>query len=161
MKIAKDTVVSFHYRLQEKDGPALESSHDTMPMAYLHGHGNILTGLETALEGLSVGETTQVVLPPEEAYGRRNENISQKVPIKHLAGKYKRLRPGMMVKVNTEHGVKNASVLKAGKFMVELDFNHPFAGKTLAFDIEVTEVREASREELDHGHAHGQGGHQH
>ncbi|SMF21251.1 FKBP-type peptidyl-prolyl cis-trans isomerase SlyD [Alteromonadaceae bacterium Bs31] len=161
MKIAKDCVVSFHYQLSEVGGEALESSEDGVPMAYLHGHGNLLKGLEEALIGLASGDKKSVTLPPEKAYGERRDNAMQKVPIKHLIGKYKRLMPNMLVKVNTEKGPVNARVIKPGKFMVELDTNHPFAGKTLEFAVEIKSVREATEEELAHGHAHGEGGHQH
>jgi len=171
MQIAKDTVVTFHYRLSEgaaafteqgaEQSPELESSAETMPLSYLHGHGNIMRGLEEAMEGLSAGDTKQVTLPPEKAYGQRRAGAEQRVPVKHLAGKYKRLRPGMLVKVNTEKGLRDAQVIKAGKFTVDLDMNHPFAGKTLVFDVRIVSVRDASEEEIAHGHVHGEGGHHH
>lgn len=161
MQVQKNKVVSFHYSLKEADGDALETSQDSVPMSYLHGHNNILGALEDALEGMATGDTKTVTLPPEDAYGQRRPNLVQKVPIKHLAGKYKRLLPGMLVKINTEQGLMNATVIKPGKFMVEVDTNHPFAGKTLQFDVEITEIRDASEEEIAHGHAHGPGGHHH
>lgn len=161
MQITKDTVVTFHYRLSEAGGPELENNQDAVPIAYLHGHRNILPGLEEALDGLSEGETTSVTLPPEKAYGPRRPNAEQRVPVKHLVGKYKRLLPGMLVKVNTEKGARDARIVKAGKFTVDVDMNHPFAGKTLTFDINVVSVRPATEDELAHGHAHGEGGHHH
>jgi len=161
MQIAKDCVVSFHYHLSEAGGEQLESNHDALPMAYLHGHNNILAGLEDAFVGHQAGDSVKVSLTPDQAYGPRKEEAQQKVPIKHLAAKYKRLMPGMVVKLNTEKGVINASVIKPGKFMVELDMNHPFAGKTLEFNVEIKQVRAASEEEIAHGHAHGEGGHHH
>ena len=130
-------------------------------MAFLCGKGNILKGIEQAMLGKTAGDKVDVTLPPEEAYGCRNENAKQKVPIKHLASRHKRLLPGTLVKVNTQQGIVDASVIKAGKFMVELDMNHPFAGKTLVFKLEIKSVREATDEELAHGHAHGEGGHHH
>lgn len=161
MQITKDCVVTIQYSLKEKEGAELESNQDGLPMAYLHGHRNILPALEAALEGLAKEEKKEVVLLPEQAYGHRRENAQQKVPIKHLAGKYRRLLPGTLVKVNTEKGVIDARVIKTGKFMVELDMNHPFAGKTLVFNVRVMDVRAATLEEIAHGHAHGEGGHQH
>ncbi|WP_188152305.1 FKBP-type peptidyl-prolyl cis-trans isomerase [Teredinibacter waterburyi] len=161
MQIENNSVVSFHYVLREQGGENIESNQDSVPMAYLHGHGNILAGLEDAMVGLTVGDSKSVVLSPEQAYGPRREGAVQKVPVKHLAGKYKRLLPGMVVKVNTEKGAINARIIKPGKFMVELDMNHPFAGKTLEFDIEIKAIRAASEEEIAHGHAHGDGGHHH
>lgn len=161
MQIEKDKVVTIHYRLNEADGPELESSQEAVPMAYLHGHRNILPGLEEALTGLNNGDATKVTLPPEKAYGPHFPEATQRVPVKHLASKHKRLLPGMLVKVQTEKGLKDARVLKTGKFMVDLDLNHPFAGKTLVFDIQIVDVRDATADEIAHGHAHGEGGHHH
>ncbi|TVZ37886.1 FKBP-type peptidyl-prolyl cis-trans isomerase SlyD [Alteromonadaceae bacterium 2753L.S.0a.02] len=161
MQVEKDRVVSFHYTLKEAGGNTLEENNDSVPMAYLHGHGNILPALEDAMAGMSAGETKQVTLAPEDAYGLRHEDALQKVPVKHLVGKYKRLLPKMVVRVNTDKGVRNASVIKAGKFMVELDMNHPFAGMALDFTVAIKEVRDATPEEISHGHAHGDGGHHH
>ncbi|WP_185233163.1 FKBP-type peptidyl-prolyl cis-trans isomerase [Teredinibacter franksiae] len=161
MQITNNTVVSFHYTLSEEGGAQLETNHDSVPMAYLHGHSNILAGLETAMAGMSEGETKTVSLPPEDAYGPKRDNAEQKIPIKHLAGKYKRLLPGMIVRVNTEKGVVNASVIKPGLKMVTVDMNHPFAGKTLQFELEIKSVREATEDEITHRHAHGEGGHHH
>jgi len=161
MQVTNDKVVNFHYSIQDTDGAQLESSSDKVPIAYLHGHGNILRGLEDSITGMSKGETKTVTLPPEQAYGPKQDNAEQKVPIKHLVGKYKRLLPGMIVRLNTEKGVREVSVVKVGLKMVTVDTNHPFAGKTLIFDIEVSDLREATDEEIAHGHAHGVGGHQH
>lgn len=161
MKIGQDSVVSISYRLREAGGDVIEQSEDGIPMAYLHGHNNILRGLEAALEGHSEGEEVSVTLAPEDAYGPVHPNAEQKVPVKHLASKFKRLLPGMLVKVNTEQGLRDARVIKAGKFMVTIDTNHPFAGKTLTFDVVIRDVREATAEEIAHGHAHGLGGHHH
>lgn len=161
MRIEENKVVSFSYRLSEEGGPELENNYDTVPMVYLHGHGNILAGLEAALEGMTVGDTKHVVLPPEEAYGHWRENRKQRIPAKHIASKHKRLLPGTIVKFSTEQGLMNARVIKAGKFTVDIDTNHPFAGKTLVFDVKVTDIRDASQEEIAHGHVHGPGGHHH
>lgn len=161
MIVEKDSVVSFHYTLKESGGEELENNNDGLPMAYLHGHRNILPGLEAALAGLAEGEQKSITLPPEQAYGPRRDNAQQRVPIKHLAGKYKRIQPGMLVKINTEKGVVNGRVIKVGKFNVDVDMNHPFAGMTLEFDVTIDSIREATAEEIAHGHAHGPGGHHH
>lgn len=161
MKISQDSVVSITYRLSEVGGDVIEQSEEGIPMAYLHGHNNILSGLEKALEGHEEGDAVTVTLAPEDAYGPVRPNAEQKVPVKHLASKFKRLMPGMLVKVNTEQGLRDARVIKAGKFMVTIDTNHPFAGKTLTFEVVVRNVREATPEEIAHGHAHGLGGHHH
>ncbi|HEY7773507.1 MAG TPA: FKBP-type peptidyl-prolyl cis-trans isomerase [Marinagarivorans sp.] len=161
MKIGKDTVATITYKLSEDGGALLEQSDEGIPMAYLHGHRNILAGLEDALEGHEVADEVSVTLSPEQAYGTVQPNAQQKVPVKHLVGKYKRLLPGMVVKVNTARGARDARIVKAGKFMVDIDTNHPFAGKTLVFDVVIRDVRAATPEELAHGHAHGLGGHHH
>lgn len=162
MPISKDKVVLFSYILSEEHSKQpIEQTPPSTPMAYLHGHGNIMPSLELELEGMNIDEQKIITLPPEKAYGARVENRTQKVPIKHLASKHKRLPAGTIVKLNTEKGAVDASVIKAGKFMVELDLNHPFAGKTLTFDITIKEIREATSEEIAHGHAHGVGGHHH
>ena len=161
MKVEKNTVVSINSHVSEEGGTLLERSDEGIPMAYLHGHENILPALETALEGKAVGEKVLVTLPPVQAYGAVQEGAQAKVPVKHLVGKYKRLLPGMLVKVNTAQGPRDARIIKAGKFMVDIDTNHPFAGKTLEFDVTIKDVRAASAEETAHGHAHGAGGHHH
>jgi FKBP-type peptidyl-prolyl cis-trans isomerase SlyD len=156
MQISADKVVSFHYNLNDSDGSLLET--------YLHGHSNILASLEDALDGKSVGDKINVTLSPEQAYGVRKEGAVQRIPIKHLhnhAALKNKLKPGARVVVNTQHGPWEALVLKVGKFNVDIDSNHPLAGKTLSFEIEVLAVREATSEELAHGHAHGAGGHNH
>ena len=160
MSIVKDKVVYFHYTLNGENGEVYESSKDSHPMTYLHGHGNILPALEAELEGKSEGDQLQVTLTPEQAYGVRNEESMQRIPIKHLADK-KKLRPGMAVKVNTEKGMRDVTIIKVGKFNVDVDTNHPLAGLTLTFDLSIETVRDAEDEELSHGHVHGEGGHHH
>lgn len=166
MNIGKDTVALFHYTLSkvlEEGNELLESSADSEPMAYLHGYGGVMPALEKSLEGKVVGDKFTATLSPDDAYGVRKDLAPQRVPIKHLVGvtKKTKIKPGMVVRVNTEQGAKDATVVKAGKFNVDLDVNHPLAGFTLTFDIEILEVRDATAEELAHGHAHGVGGHHH
>ena len=163
MTISQDKVVRFHYELKESD-TQLETSRDGEPVLYLHGHQNLLPAMEKALEGQSAGAKVSLTLKPEEAYGKREEGATQRIPIKHLVDHARlknKLRVGMTVAINTEHGPQDAVVLKVGKFNVDVDGNHPYAGKTLTFDIEVLDIRDASAEELQHGHAHGVGGHNH
>lgn len=161
MEIQKNHVVSLFYQLSDDSGNELESSSDEVPMAYLHGAGNLLPALEAALEGKCSGDSVEVTLTPDQAYGPLKSNASSRVPIKHLVSKHKRLLPGMLVKVQTEQGVVNGKVIKPGKFMVDIDFNHPFAGMTLTFKVRIHDVRPATADELSHGHAHGTGGHHH
>jgi FKBP-type peptidyl-prolyl cis-trans isomerase SlyD len=130
-------------------------------MVYLHGAGNIIRGLEEALNGHDAGETVSVTLPPERAYGLVKENAIQRVPIKHLLTRSKKYKPGQIVAVNTQEGQKNAVVVKVGRFNLDLDMNHPFAGKTLTFEVSIDSIRDANPDELSHGHAHGVDGHEH
>lgn len=160
MNVAKDCVVAFHYRLTEADGTEFETSRDGEPTLYLHGHGNILPALEEAFEGRASGDIFSATLSPEQAYGFRRDGSHQRIPIKHLVSKAKP-KPGMVASVNTDEGVRQVTIVKVGKFNVDVDTNHPLANKTITFDIEVIDVRAASAEELAHGHAHGAGGHQH
>ncbi|HEY5720126.1 MAG TPA: peptidylprolyl isomerase [Gammaproteobacteria bacterium] len=160
MQIGKDKVVSFHYDLSEEGGDAVGSSRQGDPVTYLHGHGNLVSGLEDALAGGAAGDRLEVVLPPEQAYGPRHDAAPQRYPIKRLLTRGK-LRPGQVVTLQAEDGTRQVTVVKVGKFNVDVDTNHPLAGKTLRFALEVLEVREASAEELAHGHAHGPGGHHH
>ncbi|WDD96820.1 MULTISPECIES: FKBP-type peptidyl-prolyl cis-trans isomerase [Thalassomonas] len=160
MKIADKTVVQFHYTLKDEAGKEIESSVGGDPLAYLHGFNNMLVGVEKALTDKAAGDKFSVTLQPEEAYGERQEDAIQRVPVKHLQGADK-WQPGMTALVHTEQGERQVTVVKVGKFMVTVDINPPLAGKVLTFDLEVLDVREATAEEIEHGHAHGVGGHQH
>lgn len=160
MNIHSNTVVSFHYRMTDAAGEALENSHSDDPILYLHGKRSMLPGLEEAFEGRSAGECFEVVVPPEKGYGERSEGSVQRVPKKHVLTKGK-LAPGMTIQLNTDKGVREVVLLKVGLKTVDVDSNHPLAGRTLMFAVEVVDVREATKEEIAHGHAHGAGGHQH
>ena len=164
MKIEKDRVVRFHYTLfeggvAEQGSDALETSKDREPLAILAGHGNIIPGLEQAMEGHEAGDKFAVDVPAAEAYGEKREGLTQRVPKKHFGEQ--RLAPGMQVVLNTNFGPRAVTIEKVGMSVVDVDLNHPMAGKDLHFDIEIVDVREASAEELEHGHVHGEGGHQH
>jgi FKBP-type peptidyl-prolyl cis-trans isomerase SlyD len=160
MQIEKNKVVTFHYDLRVSEHELYESSRNSDPMNYLHGHGNIVYGLEKEMTGKVTGDKFTVTVEPVDGYGLRNEQATQRIPIKHISCKG-RLRPGMMVAVNTREGQRRVTVLKVGKFNADVDLNHPLAGKTLTFDVEIVEVREASTQEINHGHAHGPGGDDH
>jgi len=159
MKIEKDRVVQFHYTVSEAGQEPMESSKEREPLSILVGHGNIIPGLEKALEGREAGESFGVDVAAADAYGELREGLSQRVPKKHFGGQ--RLEPGMQVVLNTNFGQRAVTVQKVGMSVVDVDLNHPMAGKDLHFDIEVVEVREARPEEIAHGHVHGEGGHQH
>ena len=158
MPIEKNQVVLFHYSVRDDEDNVVETSHGGEPNAYLHGHGGIIRGLEEALEGRDAGESFSVTVAPEKAYGPRKPDAVQRVPIKHLMGA-KRWKSGMVAQVQTEQGPRHVVVVKVGHKFADVDTNHPMAGKTLTFDIEVVDVRDADAEELAHGHAHGPGGH--
>ncbi len=160
MTISANKVVLFHYTLFNEAGEQLESSAGGEPSAYLHGAGNIIPGLEKAMEGRGAGDAFRAEVAPQEAYGLRNAEKMQRVPAKHLAFKGK-LKPGMVVQMNTDRGRLPVTVVKAGRHSVDVDTNHPLAGQTLAFEIEIVEVRDASAEEIAHRHVHGPGGHHH
>lgn len=124
-------------------------------MVYMHGKRNILHALEDALVGKGAGDEVSVTLPPEKAYGPIRENATSRVSKKRLNIKPQRMLPGVVVKINTADGTRDATIVKVGKFNVDLDTNHPLAGKTVTFDITIDRVRDASAEEKQHGHAHG------
>jgi len=161
--IKADSVVTFHYRVSDADGALLEESYGGDPLAYLHGHNGMLPALESALEGKSVGDEFEVTLDPEQAYGQRREDSVQRISPKHVvpASRKSKYTPGMLIQVNTAEGPRDVIVVKAGLKTLDVDTNHPFAGKTLTFAVKIETVREATEEELAHGHAHGVGGHHH
>lgn len=160
MKISKDTVVQFHYVLKTEQGDVIEDSSKGEPMALLFGHKNMIQGVENALDGKEAGDKFSVTVSPEDGYGEYLEEAIQRVPAKHLQGA-NTWKPGMVAVVNTEQGQRQVTVLKVGKFMITVDTNHPLAGQTLIFDLDIIAVRAAEQEEISHGHAHGVGGHQH
>lgn len=159
MKIEKDRIVRFHYTVSEQGQEALETSKEREPMAILAGRGNIIPGLDKALDGHVAGDSFGVDVAAADAYGERRDGLSQRVPKKHFGAQ--KLSPGMQVVLNTNFGPRAVTVQKVGMSVVDVDLNHPMAGKDLHFEIEIVEVREASKEEIEHGHVHGEGGHQH
>jgi FKBP-type peptidyl-prolyl cis-trans isomerase SlyD len=159
MKISQNTVVQLHYKLSDESG-MLESSDQSEPLLYLHGHQNMLPAIEAALTDKAAGDTLQLVLTPGDAYGERREDAIQSVMVKHLQGA-KKWKAGMSAVVQTEQGPRQVTIVKVGMFKAEVDTNHPLAGKTLTFNFEVLDVRAATDEEIAHGHAHGVGGHHH
>jgi FKBP-type peptidyl-prolyl cis-trans isomerase SlyD len=160
VQIGPETVVTFHYTLRDEDGAAMETSRGGDPAVYLHGANNIIPGLESAMVGRAADDIFSVTVDPVNAYGLRNPAAVQRVPIKHLAFNGK-LRPGAVVQMSTHDGMRTVTVAKAGRHTADIDTNHPLAGRTLVFDIEVVATRSATAEELAHGHVHGVGGHQH
>ncbi len=157
MKISKDMAVSFHFKLSV-EGKQIESSFGNEPLVYLHGHHGIVPGLEEALDGQEVGKKMTVTLPPEKAYGVRSESLVQKIPLESFP---KDVKPGMQFQTEGPHGPMIITITDVSGTEVTVDGNPELAGQTLTFEIEVMDVRKASKEELEHGHVHGPGGHHH
>jgi FKBP-type peptidyl-prolyl cis-trans isomerase SlyD len=152
-------VVSIEYVLTDAGGKVLDSSHGRDPLAYLHGAGNIVPGLEKALEGKAEGDTLEVSVPPEEGYGVRDERLIQNVAIRKLPNK--KAEVGMQLRAQTEHGMRVLTVTAVRGDYATVDANHPLAGRTLNFKVTVKAIRDATEEELAHGHVHGPHGHDH
>lgn len=160
MQIEKHTVVAIDYTLKDDEGTVIDSSDGREPLAYLHGVGSIIPGLEKELEGKSVGDALEVSIPPAEGYGERKEELLQEVDRAQF-GDVEDLAPGMQFQVNAETGPLVVTVTDVNEKVVTIDGNHPLAGVNLNFAVTVKEIREATDEEKEHGHAHGEGGHQH
>ena len=161
MQVAKDKVVQIDYTLTSDAGQVLDSSQGREPLAYLHGKGNIIPGLEKELQGKAVGDTLKVSVRPEEGYGNHDPQMVQSVPKAAFKG-INDIKAGMQFQAQGPGGqVRLVTVTKVEGDNVTVDANHPLAGQTLNFDVTIKEVRDASAEELSHGHVHGPGGHQH
>lgn len=159
--IAKGTVATIDYTLTNDAGQVLDSSQGREPLTYLHG-GGLIPGMENALEGKSVGEQFKVTIPPEEGYGKKDPNMVQPVPRANFAG-VPNIEKGMQFQARSPDGsgARVVTVVDIAPDTVTVDANHPLAGETLHFDVAVKDVRDASPEELSHGHAHGPGGQHH
>lgn len=150
MEIAAARVASIHYTLTDDEGRVIDKSPETRPLSYLHGAGNIVPGLEKALAGRKTGDSLQVDVKPEEAYGVRNEALVQAVP-RDLFKNVGNVAPGMQFNAQTERGPLQVTVVEVGEQQVKIDANHPLAGRNLHFAVEVADVREASDEEKQLG----------
>lgn len=160
MQIAPKSVAAFHYTLTDDAGKVIDSSEGREPLTYLHGSSQIVPGLEKQMEGRKVGDKFDAEVSPEEGYGVRHDELMQEVPKEAFQG-VEDIQPGMQFQGRGPQGDINVTVKKVEGDKVFIDGNHPLAGKTLRFAIEVADVREASAEELEHGHVHGEGGHDH
>lgn len=160
MNIADQCVVSIHYEVKDEDGVVVDSSAGREPLVYLHGHRNIIPGLESALAGLAAGDDFDVTVAPEEAYGEHQEGLVQSVPKEAFQG-VEKVEEGMVFTAQTENGPLQVTVTEVADETVQVDGNHPLAGKALSFTGKVEEVREASAEELEHGHVHSGDDHDH
>ncbi|AVI64646.1 peptidylprolyl isomerase [Shewanella sp. WE21] len=157
MKITQHSAVTIHYRLSDQEGRLLEDSFDSEPMLYLHGTENLIPGLEAALDGKSKGEKLDVTISAEEAYGPYHDGLRQAVPLEAF-GDIEDIVPGMRFIAETEMGQRPVQVMEVKDDVVIVDGNHPLAGQSLNFSVEILDVREASAEEIAHGHIHAQGG---
>jgi FKBP-type peptidyl-prolyl cis-trans isomerase SlyD len=160
MQIAKNTAVQIHYTLKNDAGEVLDSSEGSEPLAYLQGNGNLIPGLEKALEGKRAGEDVNVAIPPEDGYGVRDASLIQDVPRSAFEG-IAQLEVGMQFQADSNHGPRTVTVTQVSADLITVDGNHPLADQTLHFAVKIIEVRAASKEELSHGHVHGPGGHHH
>ncbi len=156
MQIKKDSVVSFHYTLNDGDGKLLDTSAGKDAFAYIHGGGMIVPGLEERLEGAKAGDSMQVQVEASKGYGDIDPNLLQRVPLDKFGGQ--QVEEGMQFQT-PDHRVWSVLEVKDG--VVVINGNHPLAGVTLHFSVEITDVREATADELSHGHVHGPGGHHH
>ncbi len=160
MKIADNKVALIHYTLTNATQDVLDSSEGQEPLAYIHGHGHIVPGLENALDGRSKGDRFSVTVSAQEGYGEHDERLTQSVPRQMFSG-VDEIEVGMQFHAQTEQGMQVVTVVEVADDTITIDGNHPLAGQDLHFDIEVVDVRDASAEELEHGHVHGEGGHHH
>jgi FKBP-type peptidyl-prolyl cis-trans isomerase SlyD len=160
MAIGTDSVVTIHYTLKDEAGNTLDSSAGGDPIAYLHGHGNIVPGLERQLEGKNAGDKLNVQVAAADGYGEYHKELVQQVPRRQLKG-IANVSVGMRLQAQTADGARTVTVTHVASDMVTIDGNHPLAGKALSFEVEITDVRQATQEELSHGHVHGAGGHHH
>ena len=157
--IEKDKVAKIHYKLTNDQGDVVDTSEGREPLEYLHGHGNIVAGLENALSGKEEGESVKVSVSPEEGYGQQDDSLVIDVPREHLP--VEDIQAGMRFSAETPAGMRLFTVQEVGDDIVKLDGNHPLAGQNLHFEVDVVGVRDAEPEEISHGHVHGPGGHAH
>lgn len=153
MQIEKDKVVAIDYTLKNDGGEVLDSSQGSEPLSYIQGSGNLIPGVENALEGKNPGDRVEVTVPPETGYGLRDEALVLTIEREQFS-EVKDLQEGFRFRMDTPDGPAVFTVMKVDESEVLVDGNHPLAGMTLDFDITVQSVRDATAEELDHGHVH-------
>jgi FKBP-type peptidyl-prolyl cis-trans isomerase SlyD len=157
MKIENDKVVSFHYTLTDDDNNVLDKSGADEPLRYLHGAGNIIPGLEKALAGKEVGNKVKARIEPADAYGEKQEGMVQTLPKEAFQG-VEKIEPGLQFQAAGQNGEPVVvTVTKVEGDQVTIDGNHPLSGVTLTFDVEITDIRDATEDEISHGHIHGEG----
>ncbi len=161
MTITKDSAVFFNYTLTDNEGNILDKSPEGQPLAYIHGHQNIISGLESQMEGKSIGDKFKAVVEPADAYGEYLEEGVQEASREEFQG-VDNIEVGMQFQAQADNGQSIlVRVIAVSDTTVTVDMNHPLAGKQLTFDVEIVDIRPATEEELAHGHIHGEGGHHH
>jgi FKBP-type peptidyl-prolyl cis-trans isomerase SlyD len=161
VEIAENKIVGIDYTLTDSEGEVLDASEGRGPLTYLHGKGGIIPGLEEALTGKSLGEELKVSIPPEKGYGVRNDSLLNRVPKEVFKGQLE-FELGLQFPVQDQNGQpRMVTIVHIEEEAIILDANHPLAGQTLNFEVKIVEVRDATEEELSHGHSHGEGGHSH
>lgn len=156
MQITDKMAVSIHYTLTNTAGETIDNSRDDEPMIYLHGSGQIISGLEQALTGKLIADKFKVTVEPADAYGDIKDEMRQVVPMTMFKDMDK-VEVGMQFHADASHGVNVVTVTKIEGDDVTIDGNHPLAGETLTFDVEVMDARPATEDELNHKHIHGEG----
>ena len=153
MTIVDNKVVEIHYVLKDKDGDLLDSSEGEAPLAYIHGIGNIIPGLEKQLNGKKIGDKIKAIISPSDGYGVWEEKLIQKIPMSNFKDK-SQVKLDAQFRVEMEDGPRIATITKIENDDVTIDMNHPLAGEELHFDVEVMAIRDATEEEISHGHVH-------
>ena len=161
MQVSEQKVVTMNYEVADDQGQLIDRSEEGGPLAYIHGNGQLIPGLETALEGRGKGDKIAVDVPPEQGYGERDEEGVQIVARNQFDDSVE-IEVGMQFEAqDDDEGHQIVTVVAVDGENITLDTNHPLAGKSLRFEVEILDVRDASAEELSHGHVHGPGGHDH
>lgn len=157
MKIDNNSVVSVAYQVKLEEGVVVDQAGVDAPLDYLHGHNNLVVGLEKALTGRAVGDKFSVTVGPDEAYGEHSDEMVQRVPAEVFQG-VEQIEVGMRFLADTDQGPIPVEVTEVDGDEVVVDGNHMLAGQTLTFDVEVVAIREATETEIQHGHIHQEGG---
>ena len=159
MKIAQNKVATLSYTLKNDNGEILDKADENTPFLYMHGAGGIIKGLEKALEDKVVDDSFNVIIAPEDAYGERDEKLTEAVPRDMFKGiSDENLVAGAQFHAQTAHGTQVITIASVDGDTVNIDANHPLAGETLHFDVAVLDIRDATEEEIAHGHPHAPGG---
>lgn len=159
--IQKNSVVGIHYTLTDTEGEVLDSTEGETPMLYLHGVGQLVPGLESKLEGAKIGDVCKVTVTPENGYGEFDEELQMEVPRDEFPEDMEFEVDMQFAAESGEGHIQIFRVLGVGEDTISVDGNHPLAGQTLHFEVQIVSLRDATAEEIEHGHAHGEGGHHH